>query len=81
MAFERSKKWWLEKAKNEPDCPISAGVPTAADALWNIQQIAALGIEQTNDSGPLADLFAEIHREAASALVSPEPPKNEASSA
>ena len=25
--MKRSKEWWIEKARNEPDVPISAGVP------------------------------------------------------
>ena len=70
--MERSIEWWLEKARNEPDCIISAGVPDDRDALFECQQLAAIGIEQTNDEGPLADLFAAIHRTAAGALASRE---------
>lgn len=75
--MKRSKGWWLSKALAEPGCPITAGIPDERDALWQIQQIAALGIEQTNDTGPLADLFAEIHRTAASMLMSRGGPKND----
>lgn len=25
--FIRSKEWWLRKAREEPDCFISAGIP------------------------------------------------------
>ncbi len=25
MRIDRSKEWWLERARNEPDCPIGAG--------------------------------------------------------
>lgn len=78
MTIERSKERWLARIDEEPDCPIGVGVPTARDSLWTIQRLAALGIEETNDAGPLANLFAAIHREAANALASPEPPRNEA---
>jgi hypothetical protein len=64
----RDAEWWLRRIKDEPDCPISAGVPTDMDRLWNIQMLAAIGIEETNDEGPLADLFANIHRIAASGM-------------
>lgn len=76
--IEHSKEYWLKLIANEPDCPITAGVPDERDALWACQQLAAIGIEETNDTGPLADLFAAIHRTAARALASPSPPKNEA---
>lgn len=72
-----SKEWWLKLIAKEPECEITAGVPTERDRLWTIQQIAAIGIEETNDTGPLADLFAAIHREAVGGLISHEPPKNE----
>ncbi len=81
MDFTRDKDWWLKKVMTEPDCPITAGVPTERDRLFTIQQYAAIGIEETNDTGPLADLFAAIHREAVAGLVSNEPIKNEASGA
>jgi hypothetical protein len=77
MEINHSKEWWLRLIDREPDCPISAGVPNERDRLWTIQQYAAIGIEETQDTGPLADLFAAIHREAASGLASPEPPRNE----
>lgn len=64
----RSKKWWVAKAVVEPDGPCTVGAPDERDALWECQQLAALGIEQTNDTGPLAEIFAAIHRCAASAL-------------
>ena len=63
------KEYWLRLAKNEPDCPITAGIETERDALWHIQLMAAVGIEETNDTGPLADIFAAIHRKAAGALM------------
>lgn len=69
--IDRSAEWWLRRITQEPEGPICAGVSTERDALWRCQQIAAIGIEDTGDSGPLADLFAAIHREAASALASP----------
>lgn len=69
---DHSADWWLKRIANEPGCPITAGVPTERDRLWTIQMYAAIGIEETNDNGPLADLFAAIHREAASGLASPE---------
>jgi hypothetical protein len=69
--MERSKEFWINLARQEPDCPITAGVPTELDRLWTIQQYAAVGIEQTDDIGPLADLFAAIHRECAAALQDP----------
>ena len=75
----RSPEWWLKRIANEPDCPITAGVPTAEDRLHTIQIYAAIGIEETDDTGPLADLFAAIHREAAGGLISNEPIRNEAS--
>jgi hypothetical protein len=74
--FVRSKEWWMERASAEPDCIISAGVPDDRDALWSCQQLAATGIEATDDSGPLAEIFAEIHRTAAAALASKSPPEN-----
>lgn len=74
--FTPSKEWCIRMAMAEPDCPISAGVPTERDALWSIQQLAAVGIDATDDSGPLADVFAEIHRTAVSALMSNEPTLN-----
>ncbi|MGB3846022.1 MAG: hypothetical protein WA940_09150 [Sphingopyxis sp.] len=77
--INRSQDWWLKRISTEPDCPITAGVPTERDRLWTIQQYAAIGIEETGDTGPLADLFAAIHREAASGLASNEPIRNEAS--
>lgn len=76
MKIVRDKDWWLKRISTEPDCPITAGVPNERDRLWTIQQFAAIGIEETNDTGPLADLFAAIHREAASGLASNEPPVN-----
>jgi hypothetical protein len=78
MKTRITKEWCLRMAASEPDCPITAGVPDECDALWQIQQLAAVGIEQTNDTGPLADLFAEIHRTAASMLASPQAPTNTA---
>jgi hypothetical protein len=74
--FHRSKEWWLAKARAEPDGPCTVGVPDDRDALWSCQQLAASGIEATNDTGPLADIFAEIHRTAAGQLASKEPPVN-----
>jgi hypothetical protein len=35
-----------------------------------------VGVEETNGTGPLADLFAAIHREAASGLASSAPIQN-----
>jgi hypothetical protein len=55
-------------AKTTPDL---AKPRREVEALLRCQQIAAIGIEDTDDTGPLADLFAAIHREAASALASP----------
>lgn len=79
MKIERSMEWWLKRIDREPDCPITAGVPTERDTLWTIQQLAAMGLEEVGETGPASDLFAAIHRYAASALASPEPPRNEAS--
>lgn len=76
--LRHSKEWYLRKARNEPDCAIGAGVPTDRDALWHCQMLAAVGIEETDDTGPLADLFAAIHRTAATALASPAAPRSEA---
>lgn len=76
--IERDAEWWMKRIASEPNYPITAGVPTARDALWMCQQFAAIGIEETDDTGPLADLFAAIHRTAASALASADPPTNEA---
>lgn len=76
MRIERTKEYWLRLIKNEPDVPITVGVPTAHDRLWTIQQFAAIGIEETEDEGPLANLFAAIHREAALGLQSPGAPVN-----
>ena len=53
MGEARSAEWWLRRIEREPDCPIIAGVPTECDSLWNIQLLAAVGIEETNDEGPL----------------------------
>lgn len=78
VELRHNKEWWLKRASLEPDCPITAGVPNERDALWTCQQYAAIGIEETDDTGPLADLFAAIHRTAASALASSKPPVNEA---
>lgn len=72
-----SAEWWMARIKDEPDCPITAGVPAQGDALWQCQMLAAIGIEETGDEGPLADLFAAIHRTAASALASQGPAINE----
>jgi hypothetical protein len=74
--LHRSKEWWLAKARAEPDGSCTVGVPDDRDALWSCQQLAASGIEATNDTGPLADIFAEIHRTAAGQLASKEPPVN-----
>jgi hypothetical protein len=30
MRIERSKEWWLRFVSDEPDCPVSAGVPDRA---------------------------------------------------
>lgn len=78
MVLDRNQEWWLRHIADEPDCPITAGVPDERDILRECQILAAIGIEATGDKGPLADLFVEIHRLAVSALMSPEPPKNEA---
>lgn len=69
-------EYWLRMVAREPDCPIGAGVPSDRDALFQCQLLAAAGIEATNDTGPLADLFAEIHRTAAGQLASKRPIEN-----
>lgn len=78
MALPTDPEYWMRLAMSEPDdAIIGAGVPTHADLLLQIQMLAAIGIEETDDKGPLADLFAEIHRTVVSGLVSNEPPCNE----
>lgn len=77
---ERSKEFWLRMAAKEPGCPILAGAPDERDALHQCQMLAAIGIEETGDTGPLADLFAAIHRTAASMLAAGDPPKDDAAS-
>ncbi len=70
MKIERSKEYWIKLISREPDGDCSVGVPNERDALWNCQQLAAYGIELTDDTGELADVFAAIHRAAAGALMS-----------
>lgn len=77
MIIERSQEWWVKRLLDEPEVPVQAGVPTDRDALWRCQQLAALGIEETNDTDPAMDLFVAIHRAAASALAAPLSPVNE----
>jgi len=72
MSLPTDKDYWLRLAKQEPDCDITAGVPSERDSLWKCQMLAAIGIEETGDTGPLADIFAAIHRTAAGALMSKE---------
>ncbi len=78
MRIERSKEYWIKLIGREPDGDCSVGVPNERDALWNCQQLAAYGIELTDDTGELADVFAAIHRAAAGALMSSEPGTNSA---
>ena len=75
--IHKDKDYWLRLIANEPDCPITAGVPTERDSLWQCQMLAAIGIEETGDVGPLADIFAAIHRTAAQALSACGEPTNE----
>lgn len=72
MKLPSDRDYWLRLAKNEPACDITAGVPNERDSLWQCQMLAAIGIEETGDTGPLADIFAAIHRTAAGALMSKE---------
>lgn len=72
MPLPTDKDYWLRLVKQEPDCVITAGVPSERDSLWQCQMLAAIGIEETGDTGPLADIFAAIHRTAAAALMSKE---------
>ena len=69
MKIERSKEYWIKLISRESDGDCSVGVPHERDALWNCQQLAAYGIELTDDKGELADVFAAIHRAAAGALM------------
>jgi hypothetical protein len=66
--IKRRKEWWMRRIDSEPDCFIGAGSPSDKEALRECQRIAADGIEATGDTGSLADLFAHIHRVAASQL-------------
>lgn len=36
MKIERSKEWWINFIKDEPDCPIGAGVPDPVRAAGPI---------------------------------------------
>lgn len=72
MPLPTNKDYWLRLAKQEQGFDIAAGVPTERDSLWQCQMLAAIGIEETGDTGPLADIFAAIHRIAAGALMSKE---------
>ena len=72
MPLPTDKDYWLRLAKQEQGFDIAAGVPTERDSLWHCQMLAAIGIEETGDTGPLADIFAAIHRTAAGALISKE---------
>ncbi len=67
---------WLKFIASEPDCPITAGVPNERDALWQIQQIAAVGIESTEEESLLWNLFADIHATAAGMLMAKGPVVN-----
>lgn len=81
MRIDKPKEYWLRLISKEGDEPISAGVPNDRDALWHCQMLAAIGIEETNDTGPLADIFAAIHRTAAGQLLASGEPVNECSAA
>ena len=72
MKIDLSKEYWIKLISREPDGDCLVGVPNERDALWNCQQLAAYGIELTDDKGELADVFAAIHRAAAGALMSQE---------
>ena len=72
MKIDLPKEYWVNLISKEPDGDCSVGLPNERDALWNCQQLAAYGIELTDDKGELADVFAAIHRAAAGALMSQE---------
>ena len=76
MKLPTDPAYYMRLAEREGDATIGAGVPTDRDALWNCQLLAAAGIEATNDTGPLADLFAAIHRICASQLSGNAPVEN-----
>jgi hypothetical protein len=77
MQLPTDPEYWLRLAKSEGNSIITAGVPDERDALWQCQLLAAIGIEETGDTGPLADLFAKIHSTAAGALMAKGPVCNE----
>jgi len=42
MSIERSKEWWLERAKREGDTEVGAGLPDPMEATMTEEQIRAM---------------------------------------